>query len=306
MRISVRFTELLVKALVESMNVDTMVVLAQKLIHRYDIRERTGFPVNIPVPNRDAAARIVNDIRDRDLVPHFAALLIDVHTNGVMGKAYSISYLREIIKEVQELGFIYDRENRMFVEDGRARKSGNWGVLREDTEYVFAFLRLDIAGNSSLVRKYPSEVIRATYGDLRSIVDSAIDRRNGRVWSWEGDGGLAAFFFSNKNTMAMLSAMDIIHELFIYNLTACRLEKPLDVRIAVHSGPCAFRNDTGDVKSEAIRRVVEIESKHTKPNSISISNVVHATLDPLLTRELRAVDSAGRGSVYNYELKWES
>jgi hypothetical protein len=53
------------------------------------------------------------------------------------------------------------------------------------------------------VRKYPADVIEKTYEDLRLMVEGAIDKRNGRIWSWEGDGGLVAFFFSHKCSMPL-------------------------------------------------------------------------------------------------------
>jgi hypothetical protein len=40
--------------------------------------------------------------------------------------------------------------------------------------------------------------------DLKDIVDIAIERRNCKVWRWEGDGGFVAFYFSDKNLLAVV------------------------------------------------------------------------------------------------------
>ena len=52
--------------------------------------------------------------------------------------------------------WLYDNNNKMFVEDSSIRISRNWGVLLEEEEYTFSFIRLDIVGNTKLVKKYPN------------------------------------------------------------------------------------------------------------------------------------------------------
>ncbi len=297
-----------VKSLTESMNVDTMTILAQKLMPHYDLHARTGFPATIPIPNREAARQIVTDIRDKNLFPQFVNLLMEIHYEGLRGRIYPVAYLRDLVNGIQDQGFIYDTENRMFVEDSRFRKTRNWGVLREGEEYVFTFLRLDIVGSSSLVRQYPNDVIQATYSDLRTIVQKAIDARNGRIWNWEGDSGLVSFHFLNKNLLATLSAIEILHELFIYNQIDCRLEKPLLVRMAVHSGSCEYTHNTEELmKNETIKKSIEIESNYTNPNTVTISNIVYPMLDPLILGALLQPIRVDHKTVYhNYELRWES
>lgn len=305
MRINLRLRDLLVQALVESMSVDMMVMLAQRFIPYYNLQERTGFPGNMSVPNRDAARQIVNDMRDKRLVLQFAGLLVVMHTEGLMGRKYVIPHMREILAEIHGAGFVFNRELGTFVEDSRIRRTRNWGTLVEGQEYTFSFMSLDIVGNSGLVREYSEETIRATYGDLRGIVQRSIERREGRLWNWEGDGGLVAFYFAKKFNAAVLSAIDILHELFLYNRLECRLKSPLGVRIAVHGGPCEFRHNTEDIVSDTIDRTLEIEAEHTEPNTVTVSNVVYLALDPLLQEMLVPVATRDRSILHAYELRWE-
>jgi hypothetical protein len=273
--------------------------------HCSDIYKRTGYPQNLPIPNKNAAAQIVKDVRDNGLFLHFVDLLIGVSEGGLMGRKYRVPHLREILAEINKAGFLYDPEFKMFVENPRIRKTKNWGILRELEEYIFTFLSIDIVGNSDLVRKYPDKIIQKTYSDLRKIVQDAVEKRNGRIWNWEGDGGLIAFYFSHKNNAASLSAMEIIHELFLYNLIRCRLDEPLRVRIAVHSGPSEFRYNYEDIKSDTIKNIEEIESKYTKPNSVTYSNNVYHMLDNILAEQLSPIKSDKDSSFFKYELKWE-
>ena len=306
MKVRANLQNLLVRSLAESVNVDTMEALSKELIHNYDLHQRTGFPVNMPIPNRDAARQIMNDLNNLEIIPHFVSFLININTNGYFGRKVRVAYIREIVKELYEHGFIYDQINKVFVEDPMMRKTRNWGVLRNNDEYIITFLRLDIVGNSELVRKYPEEVIKATYSDLFSIVEQSIEKRNGRIWNWEGDGGLVAFFFANKNLLGTLSAMEILHELFLYNQLLCKLENPLGVRMALHSGFCNYTENIEDLKkNEAVKLIIDIESNYTKPNSLSLSSNVYKALDNELSKHFSIINAERGNKYYNYHLKWE-
>jgi class 3 adenylate cyclase len=305
MHISGWLVSLTARAVAESMDVRTMRHLASKLLHNYDIHERTGFPRNIAIPNKTAAEQIVKDLRDSGLFLELVDLLIEIGNTGHMGRKYRVPHLREIVLEINKAGFVYDEEFKMFVEDSKVRRTKNWGVLREAEEYIFTFLRIDTVGNSDMVRKYPDELIQSAYSDLRAIVQKSVEKRNGRIWSWEGDGGTVAFYFSQKNNSAALSGIEIIHELFFYNAIRSRLDEPLKVRIAVHSGPCEFRFKCEDIRSEALKKIAEIESNYTKPGNVTFSSNVYYSLDPIIAEQLKPMDFEENPLFFRYELCWE-
>ena len=99
--------------------------------------------------------------------------------------------------------------------------------------------------------------------------------------------------------------MEIIHELFIYNMVGCRMDEQLRVRIAVHSGPCQFRHNFENISSDVIKKIVEIESKYTKPDSVTFSSSVYLTLDHIIAEQLKPFKGCGTQSLYMYELQWE-
>ena len=162
------------------MDSTTMIHFAKSIIAGYDIHKRTGIRTSMAIPSRQIAEQMVADIIREDLFLDFVARIVKAQDVGIMGRRYAIPHLREIIKGTYELGFVYDTANEMFVEDARVRRTRNWSVLVPGTEYIVAFLRIDIVGNSELVRRYPKKVVEATYGDLRATVNDACESRNGR------------------------------------------------------------------------------------------------------------------------------
>jgi len=288
------------------MNNDLMETITGTLIEGYNLYARTGYPTNIPIPKREAAQQIAKDIKDQNLVLHFISKLIDVHYSGIMGRTYPVKYLKQLVQELQVMGFIYDNENSMFVENPAIKTTRNWGVLRNNEEYLLSFLRFDIVGNSRLVREYPEKTIKSTYADLGKIIKKSILSRNGRIWNWEGDGGMIAFYFSTKNLLATLSAMEILHKIFIYNQMECRLKSPLLVRISVHSGHCTYsKNDEDIKKSDAIKKLIDVEANYTEPDSVTISDTVFASLDENLASQFTDVKTKGKTVYHNYKLRWE-
>ncbi len=307
MRIPSSITTLATKALSESMDVNVMTHMAKDIIDGYDLFQRTGFRESMVVPQRDAARQIVSDMIKEG---HFFTLiitLIQFHTAGYKGRIYPISYLKDIIRMLNDqCGYIYDPENMIFVEDPAVRRTRNWGAFLEGRDYVLSFLRLDIVGNSQLVRKYPEKLVQATYGDFRKIVTAAIHKRNGRVWNWEGDGGLVAFYFANKSLLAALSGMEILNELFVYNALHCKLGEPIRVRAAVNTGLCMYTEDIEELmKNDVIKETVMIESKYTKPDTMTISNTVSSKLDASLLAAFTPVTTDGREKLYTYGIARE-
>lgn len=306
MKITSRLERLAADALSESLDVRNMDLLVRSIDQYYDLYASTGFPANVPIPKITAAKQIVSDIKNGNKFLQLVERLVEYHYVGHMGRTYQIAYLREIVKELRDQGLIYDTENKIFVEDPAVRRTRNWGTLCDGDEHLFAFLRIDIVANTELVKRHSADAVRATYDDLRAIVVQAVERRNGRIWSWEGDGGLAAFFFGKKHLMATLGAMEIAHELFFYNLTRCRLDGALEVRVAVHSGQCQYAESIDDLqKSDTIRKLVEIESQHTLPNTVSISHATHVMLDALIASRFAQIPGESRAMHYRYELCWE-
>jgi hypothetical protein len=224
--------------------------------------------------------------------------------NGIAGRKLAIPYLRQILNGVYQMGFIYDRSNKIFVENPSERKTRNWGTLRTHQEYTISFLRIDIVGNTELVRSHSTGCIEEAYKNLRDIVISAVEKRNGRIWGWDGDGGLAAFCFGNMHESAVLSSIEILHELFMFNHISCPVEDGIKVRMAVHSGPFEYTADDEKLAaSDTVKKVNELEHKHTGLNKITISEVVKVMLEPLTVNQFKDFKSSDKRVYYQYNVR---
>jgi len=262
-----------------------MVKVARRLDRSYDIHARTDTPKSLSVPNKDAARQIVEDMADAHHLIPFVEQLLEIHRTGFVGKRYRIPRVNDIIDELRNDGYLYDAESGRFYEDVHQRKTRNWGVLQEGEHYTLGFLALDIRDNSELVRRYGRDTMNGVYESVRRIIDRAVDKRNGRLWYWEGDGGLVAFYDGVVATCAVESGMEILHELILYNALWNPLNDPVELRLAVNTGQIRYHDDPAKVRTEeAVAQTQELESRYTEPNALTVSPSAFPLLDALLQR----------------------
>ena len=304
MRVKGRLRTLATRALTESMEVKTMVHVARRMFGNYDLHERTGFPQSVPIPNRTAASQIITDVAETDLFLEFVSLLMSLERVGMAGRKYKIPRLNTIVTEILDTGYRYDSGSGTFVEDRAIRTTRNWGVLREGESYVMAFLGVDVAGNSELVRRHGQGSMQRIYQTLRQIATESVERRNGRLWGWEGDGGLFAFTFEEENQRAVHSAVEVLHELFLYNLVSCPLPEGLHVRLTIHNGPCEYRSDGTELKVDTVKRLWDIDSKYGQQDSLTISAAILPSLDHSLSSRFEGIHTSSGENLYAYSVRF--
>ncbi len=305
MKVNRHLQNLLVKALSESMPTHTMQKIVRRVIPNYDLQERTGYPPNIPITGLTAANQVMMDVSEEELFTKFIAVLIEVCEVGLMGTKMRIKELPQIVAELESEGIVYHDERGQFMESKGDSTSKGWRVLQEGNIYEFAFLRLDIVKNTELVRNHEHEKITEVYNDLKDIVRKHVEKRNGRIWGWEGDGVLVAFYFDDKNFDAVLTGMEILTNLFLYNEFECTLGEPLNVRIGIHTGPCPFLPDINRHQSETIARLEQIEGEHTQPNGITLSANVYQDLGTKLEKCFQPVEITPGNYLYRFKMQWE-
>ncbi|MFP4510502.1 MAG: hypothetical protein ACLFNQ_10255 [Spirochaetaceae bacterium] len=303
MRVSSKTRNLVVRALAASFDVHTMNQVVRLVVRDYDIHERSGFPVSMSIPGRDAAKQIVSDFLEWNRIVELVQLLARISRSGLAGRTYRIAELQALILAIEELGYQFEWSSCTFFEDARRTKTRNWGVLEDNVTYMLTLLRIDIVGNSRLVKDYPEDVIQRTYSDLRRMFREITESRNGRVWNWEGDGATAAFYGGDTQMAATLCGVELMHQLFFYNALSCRLESDLQIRCAVHHGPVEYHQLYEQIKGPTMTTLVDIESRYCAPQSMCLSEMVYTGLNNALVRWMSPVESHESMPLYQYSLR---
>lgn len=304
MRVKARLRTLAARALAESMDVKRMIHVARRMLGNYDLHQRTGFPPSVPIPNKTAARQIVDDVADADLFLDFVGFLVSLERLGMAGRRYKIPRLNAIITEIIDTGYHYDDVSGTFVEDCAIRTTRNWGVLREGESYVMAFLGIDVTGNSRLVREYGRDDMQRIYRAIRSMATERVEQRNGRLWSWEGDGGLYAFTFEEQNQRAVIAAMEVLHEVLLYNLAACPVTEGVHIRLTVHCGAAEYRTDGSELKGETVKHLWEVDRRFGKSDTLTVSATILPTLAPPVAERFVRLSAEGDGDLFTYAVRF--
>ena len=272
------------KCLQLSLPVNMMIRFAKLVNPKYDIYKRAGLKEGMAISNQDAAQRIVADVIEDGYFIDFVETLIQIDAKGYMGRKYSLKGLDNVVDGVISEGYSYDKLHGQFFENQRERISPNWGRLREGDERKMTVLRLDIAGNSVLVKNNPRPKIEKAYNDIRNIMYRSVTSRLGRLWSWEGDGALAAFMFGPMEKTAIFAGMEIIHELYFYNRLRNPLDGPVNVRLGAHMGQVLYSdNEMERLKNETVKQV-SVYEKLAETNTLSVSYNLYITTDPFILK----------------------
>ena len=256
-----------------------MIRFAELVNPHYNIYKRTGLKEGMPIANQDAAERIVTDMIQDGYYVDFVETLVKIDREGYMGRRYGLRGLNNVVSSLMDEGYSFDKVSGQFFENQQEHISPNWGRLQEGDERRMTVLRMDIAGNSVLVRNNPRPKIEKAYADIRNIVNRTVTSRLGRLWSCEGDGALAAFLFGPMEKMAIYAGMDILHEIFFYNLLYNPLDSPINIRLGAQTGQVRYSNNEIERhKNDTVKQAVFLEAL-AHNNTLSVSYNLYITME---------------------------
>jgi hypothetical protein len=268
----------------------------RNLDRNLDLYDLTGYKKDAPIPRKDAAKEVVDYLVETKRLHQLLDLIIYTSQNGFKGEGVTFFGLKTILKEMEECGYKYrtDIKKVVYIEK-KQEKRNDWGFLEEGKVYNFCFASVDICGNSKLVREYDSMLIKDTYKNFKNMVTASVECRKGRIWNWEGDGGLLVFHLDDFVNQAVLSCIDIMASMIVFNATSNTLNEDIRIRIGLNAGTAEYKNDTASISSDSIEETKSIEKKHTEPETISISKHTVQYIDVLLRnnfvfKEINGVD----------------
>ncbi len=141
-----------------------------------------------------------------------------------------------------------------------------------------AFLKVDVAEHSEIVKHHKTALVNQTFNRFESFVRNEVEMRDGEVWNWQGDGGLCVFSGCDCEERATLSATGILTGMQVFNMEQTLLPVSLDICIAIHTGYVTVTGEKGSIHSEVINFVSNLEENAAGKNTVCISNDVFGEL----------------------------
>jgi|GEM_PF-5815668 len=177
----------------------------------------------------------------------------------------------------------------------------SWDRLRDGDRAMFIFLKLDIVGHSKIVENNPLDKASNTLNNFENWVEGYVSRYGGRLWTWQGDGGLAAFFASDGVEKSVKCAFCVIDELDSFNKFKSEIKDQIKVRIALHLGDVTYREQTGRIHSTDINFVSHMEEEYSSCDDICISRAVYTQLSEIGRQLFKGIGSFHGVQLYSKE-----
>jgi hypothetical protein len=258
----------------------------EQIQKNFDLYSLTGYPATAIIPKRDAARQIVAYFNKTNRLVSLLNEYIQSSIHGFKGEKVVFNNFKQILQEMSECGYKYSQEHDQVVIIEKTSKRSDWGFLEDGYSYNFCFVSVDICGNTKLVRKYDINLIQNTYLEFIKLITEIIIKREGRIWVWEGDGGLLVFHIKDSINQAIYSSIDILSSLPAFNATKNYLDENLEIRIAINAGKTEYKKDTRTIQSDAIKEVKIIEKSYTAPMTISITLKTYQYIDSIIKKYL--------------------
>ena len=245
----------------------------------WSVHATAGLEAKRSVSPLNAAKILVEEADKKNRLKDLFAFAIELDGSPLNSRVVKLEGLENLLYRLTRSGQYYDYAKRRFVDIEDATRLLNWGSLREGREYPFVIASIDICDNSVLVKKHSTKVMERVYYRLWAFLRARVDRWEGRIWSWAGDGGLLAFRGEQGVANAVSCGLEILATLPVFNMQPDKVIKDeIHVRMGLDFGPVKFFMDTGRIVSDVINYAAHLEKKGTKPRAMSVSEAVHARL----------------------------
>ncbi len=298
-----RIRKTLQELLVVSLNTDQMNDLARNVDPGFDITVVSGFGGKIVIPRQVAADCVLSFFSSDESLLRFIAFMIARNGQPASGGIVRLKSTDRLLKLIEEKGWIYDPGQKIFIKDQSGAKTSDWGFLQEGNEYSHVFSSIDVVMSSELTRLNIKEDVEVTLLRFRQYVYERVEKRNGRIWSWSGDGGIAVFHGNDASMYSILSMMEILSFLPIFNISRneMRAETDIRIRVGMHYGTAVYNEDVTRIKSSDLDMAQLVEKNCASPNSIAVTNGLFQMFIPEIRNHFRAAESYQDNPIYIYE-----
>ncbi len=283
----------LVGILAEHLTTEEIDKLGRRLENRFNAHLLSGEPFGLTLRKETAARTAVSHFHAKGMLDRLIVLLLHTDTDpSIVGRNVPIPDLAPLLQRLGSIGLKYDPNQGALIRIAHDEEKDLWGYLKEGEPYHFSFLSIDIAENSRLQNTYPKPDIEIVYTNLFQMISQTVKSFKGKVWTWAGDGGLAAFYLDDKVNDSVRCAIHILLNLINLNLSSQKnkLQEPIVLRIGAHDGLTHYKENKGTILSEAINYVAHLEKKGTQGGHIAISESIYKAL---LDRQRGIFHSAG-------------
>ncbi len=263
----------------------------------FDLEKLADFPKGVDIPRATAADLTVNYFDEKGILDELISYILSLNT--YKGRDIKLYNLTEFLNSLHSCGLKYNKESNRLEQcntEGRG-----WGILVPEREYFLTCVSIDIVDSSKIVHTCKRELVEKTFNNFRSYVFRRIQKYNGRIWEWLGDGGMAVFHDREGISDAVLSSIDILINIILFNSMMNFIPQKISIRIGIHCGLLTYKDNFADITGDAKKQALIIEKDYTYPNEMTVSGAVMTDLEQNIKKNFYANKKTKLGQLYKFQ-----
>ena len=270
----------IIEILGNNFSYEEIIVIGQRNEDDFNIHIADNHYGRLRLQPHIAAEYLTTHFRDNGRLEDIVKFLLYLDCGSLNGRDVCISELESLLTTLRRSGVGYDFKTREFFSLESDNGRHQWEkCLKENKEYEFSFVSVDTVDSSQLSVTEQRPMLDQTYNSLHHFITTTALKYDGSLWSWQGDGGLLAFWGKSHSTSALFFCFEILGFLPVFNLKDSRINRDIKLRFGIDSGSAVYKSDKGSIISKAINFAAHLEKKCTDKNSITISSSVYSVLN---------------------------
>lgn len=146
----------------------------------------------------------------------------------------------------------------------------------------YAFLSVDLSNHTNLFEENGPRFAKVRKA-FKKFATEKVNKRGGALHSWEGDGGIFAFWGGTDFTQkAVLSGLQILADMLTFNIEHNPFDQFIDLKIGIHTGNAIATKIPGDWAGNGLNQAGHFFKQCLVPGVIVISARTYKPLSPKL------------------------
>ncbi len=181
-------------------------------------------------------------------------------------------------------------------------KNFNWDSMKNNESYELSLVMIEIILRDSSRGQYSKSFIDEIYLKIRNEIKVISNMFGGKLWYWNNNTGVVAFYFGDKISCSVLSAIYFYIHFFQICLETLKLNNVIHFKIGINEGHTIFNYiNTGEITSNIINSLTHLTKKHTDKDSLNIASNVYKKLNPRIKKYFIKLEDDENNDIYQYQ-----
>ena len=274
----------------EEENYLTSIELFQKIISKYK-----NNPVSIILSNNKEIFNVVQWMRKG---------ATDYLVKGEFNKENFINTINGSLEYISNKKVVVAKEKNKNItfKPINIPKRTNWSILKNNESYELSIVMIEVILREKNTGQYSKSIIDKIYFDIRNEINKISQLFGGKLWYWNNNYGVIAFYFDDKVNCSILAAIYFYTHFFQICLEVLKLTNIPHFKIGINEGKTVFNYvNTGEITSSIINSLYHLTKKYTDKDCLNISENVYKKLNPRLKNYFIKINNNKNDILYQYQ-----